>query len=133
MVDYYGLTPQEIRQTNRDKFQNDDNVRYLVGTPQTGGYGITLTAANNMIYYSNGYDLEKRLQSEARIDRIGQTKPMTYIDLVAEDTIDIKIQKALFYIGNTVQKLHIKNCKNTDIKMILCPLPKSGPFLNQKY
>ena len=48
-----------------------------------------------MIYYSNGYDLEKRLQSEARIDRIGQEKPMTYIDLVAEDTIDIKVQKAL--------------------------------------
>jgi len=48
-----------------------------------------------MIYYSNGYDLEKRLQSEARIDRIGQTKPMTYIDLVADETIDTKVQKAL--------------------------------------
>ena len=69
--------------------------RFFVGTTGTGGFGITLTAASTMIYYSNGYDLEKRLQSEARIDRIGQTKPMTYIDLVAEDTIDIKIQKAL--------------------------------------
>jgi len=48
-----------------------------------------------MIYYSNGYDLEKRLQSEARIDRIGQKKPMTYIDILAEDTIDEKIVKAL--------------------------------------
>ena len=95
VVDYYGLTPQEIRQTNRDKFQNDDNVRYLVGTPQTGGYGITLTAANNMIYYSNGYDLEKRLQSQDRIHRIGQQKPVTYIDLIAEDTVDNKIVKAL--------------------------------------
>ena len=95
VVDYYGLTPQEIRQTNRDKFQNDDNVRYLVGTPQTGGYGITLTAANNMIYYSNGYDLEKRLQSQDRIHRIGQKKPVTYIDLIAEDTVDNKIVKSL--------------------------------------
>ena len=67
----------------------------FVGTTQTGGYGITLTAASTMIYYSNGYDLEKRLQSEARIDRIGQEKPMTYIDLVAGDTIDTKVQKAL--------------------------------------
>ena len=48
-----------------------------------------------MIYYSNGYDLEKRKQSEARIDRIGQEKPMTYIDILAEDTIDEKIVLAL--------------------------------------
>ena len=48
-----------------------------------------------MIYYSNGYDLEKRQQSEARIDRIGQKKPMTYIDILAENTIDEKIVKSL--------------------------------------
>jgi SNF2 family DNA or RNA helicase len=48
-----------------------------------------------MIYYSNGYDLEKRQQSEARIDRIGQTKNMTYIDIIAENTVDEKIVKAL--------------------------------------
>mgnify|MGYP003651922384 FL=1 len=95
VVDYYGLTPQNLRDEYRHAFQNDDNVRYLVGTPQTGGYGITLTAANNMIYYSNGYDLEKRLQSQDRIHRIGQKKPVTYIDLIAEDTVDNKIVKAL--------------------------------------
>jgi len=94
-VDYYGLTPQDERQENIKKFQEDEKVRFFVGTPQTGGYGITLTAASNMIYYSNGYDLEKRKQSEARIDRIGQTKPMTYIDILAEDTIDEKIVLAL--------------------------------------
>ena len=48
-----------------------------------------------MIYYSNGYDLEKRQQSEARIDRIGQEKPMTYIDIIAEKTVDERIVKAL--------------------------------------
>ena len=94
-VDYFGLTPQSERQENIKKFQEDEKVRFFVGTPQTGGYGITLTAASNMIYYSNGYDLEKRKQSEARIDRIGQTKPMTYIDILAEDTIDEKIVLAL--------------------------------------
>jgi len=94
-VDYFGLTPQNERQENIRKFQEDENVRFFVGTPQTGGYGITLTAASNMIYYSNGYDLEKRQQSEARIDRIGQEKPMTYIDILAENTIDERIVKAL--------------------------------------
>ena len=94
-VDYYGLTPQSERQDNINKFQNDPKVRFFIGTPATGGYGITLTAASNMIYYSNGYDLEKRQQSEARIDRIGQKKPMTYIDILAEDTVDERIVKAL--------------------------------------
>ena len=65
VVTYYGLTPNEIRQTNLERFQTKDETRFLVGTPQTGGYGITLTAASTMIYYSNGYDLEKRTQSEA--------------------------------------------------------------------
>jgi SNF2 family DNA or RNA helicase len=94
-VDYYGLTPPSERQENIRKFQNDDKCRFFVGTTQTGGYGITLTAASTMIYYSNGYDLEKRQQSEARIDRIGQKFPMTYIDIMAEDTIDERIVKAL--------------------------------------
>ena len=95
VVTYYGLTPQEKRQDNIKRFQDDPKCRFLVGTPSTGGYGITLTAASTMIYYSNGYDLEKRQQSEARIDRIGQEKPMTYIDIICEDTVDERIVKAL--------------------------------------
>ena len=95
VVDYYGLTPQDERQDNIKKFQNDPECRFLIGTPQTGGYGITLTAASNVIYYSNGYDLEKRLQSEDRAHRIGQKKAVTYVDLITEDTVDEKIVKAL--------------------------------------
>jgi SNF2 family DNA or RNA helicase len=95
-VDYYGLTPQEDRQKNIQKFQDPSSpVRFFIGTTQTGGYGITLTAASTMIYYSNGYDLEKRQQSEARIDRIGQERPMTYIDIICENTVDTRIVKAL--------------------------------------
>ena len=95
VVSYYGLTPQEERQKNIKRFQANNGVRFLVGTPQTGGYGITLTEANTVIYYSNGYDLEKRMQSEDRAHRIGQTKKVTYIDLIAEDTVDTKIVKSL--------------------------------------
>ena len=95
-VDYYGLTPQEDRQKNIKKFQDPNSkVKFFIGTTQTGGYGITLTAASTMIYYSNGYDLEKRQQSEARIDRIGQERPMTYIDIICENTVDTRIVKAL--------------------------------------
>ena len=95
VVDYYGLTPQEDRQDNIRQFQSDPKCRFMVGTPSTGGYGITLTAANTVVYYSNGYDLEKRLQSEDRAHRIGQKKNVTYIDIIAEDTVDDKIVKSL--------------------------------------
>ena len=95
VVDYYGLTPQDQRQKNIKKFQANNGVRFLIGTPQTGGYGITLTEANTVIYYSNGYDLEKRMQSEDRAHRIGQKKTVTYVDLIAEDTVDEKIVKSL--------------------------------------
>ena len=93
---YYGETPQDERQDIVDKFQEPDNpLRFFVGQPRTGGYGITLTAANTVIYYSNSYDLEIRLQSEDRAHRIGQTNKVTYIDLVSPDTIDEKILIAL--------------------------------------
>ena len=95
IVDYYGLTPQDERQSNIKKFQDDPKCRFIVGTPSTGGYGITLTAANTVIYYSNGYDLEKRLQSEDRAHRIGQQKSVTYVDLICDETVDEKIVKAL--------------------------------------
>ena len=95
VVDYYGATDTDARSANIKRFQTDDKCRFFVGTTHTGGYGITLTAGSNMVYFSNGYDLEKRQQSEARIDRIGQTKKMTYIDIMAQDTIDERIVKAL--------------------------------------
>ena len=95
VVDYYGLTPQDERQPNIKKFQDNPKCRFIVGTPSTGGYGITLTAANTVIYYSNGYDLEKRLQSEDRAHRIGQQKSVTYVDLNCNETVDEKIVEAL--------------------------------------
>ena len=96
VVQYYGEVSSEDRQTAIKEFQDpNSNVKYFIGNTQTGGYGITLTAASNVIYYSNSYDLEKRLQSEDRAHRIGQHKPVTYVDLIAEKTVDEKIIKAL--------------------------------------
>jgi len=96
IVQYYGAVASKTRQENIEKFQDPKSkVRFFVGNPQTGGYGITLTAASNVIYYSNGYDLEKRLQSEDRAHRIGQEKSVTYVDIIARKTVDEKIVKAL--------------------------------------
>jgi len=95
VVHYYGKTLPEERDYAIKNFKNNNKVRFFVGTPQTGGYGITLTQANTVIYYSNGYDLEKRMQSEDRAHRIGQKKTVTYVDIIAEDTVDTKIVKSL--------------------------------------
>jgi len=94
---YYGETPQDARQEIVEAFQDPDSpLRFFVGQPRTGGYGITLTEATTVVYFSNSYDLEIRLQSEDRAHRIGQNKPVTYIDLVSPDTIDEKILEALY-------------------------------------
>ncbi len=95
VVHYYGKTLPEQRDYAIKNFKDNDKVRFFVGTPQTGGYGITLVQANTVIYYSNGYDLEKRMQSEDRAHRIGQKKKVTYVDIIAEDTVDTKIVKSL--------------------------------------
>jgi SNF2 family DNA or RNA helicase len=93
---YFGDTDMDERKRVVEEFQNPDSeMRFFVGNPSTGGYGLTLTAAHTMVYYSNSFDLEKRLQSEDRAHRIGQTKNVTYIDLIAVGTVDEKIVKAL--------------------------------------
>jgi len=93
---FYGDTKSENRQELVDKFQDMNSpLRFFVANPQTGGYGLTLTASHTVIYYSNSYDLEIRLQSEDRAHRIGQEEKVTYIDLMAEKTVDEKIVKSL--------------------------------------
>ena len=96
VVQYYGATSSDDRAKAIKKFQDPDSkVRFFIGNPQTAGYGITLTAASTVVYFSNGYDLEKRLQSEDRAHRIGQNKSVTYVDFIAPKTVDEKIVKAL--------------------------------------
>ena len=93
---YYGATPSDKRQECIKNFQDpNSDVRFFIGNTQTGGYGITLTEASTVIYYSNNYDLEKRIQSEDRAHRIGQKNKVLYIDLVAKGTVDEKIIQSL--------------------------------------
>jgi len=112
-VEYHGSVDSTLRQDNIALFQQKNGpTRYFVGNAQTGGYGITLTAANTVVYYSNSYDLEKRLQSEDRAHRIGQTGSVTYVDLIAEGTIDERIVKSLrdkINIANEIMGEDIKD------------------------
>lgn len=92
----YGDVPSKVRQDLVDSFQDPESpLRFLVMQTRTGGYGLTLTAATLMIYHDNDWSLEVRRQSEDRAHRIGQKHNVTYIDLVAPDTIEEKIHSAL--------------------------------------
>lgn len=95
VVSYFGDTSNEDRQEAVRRFQSDPECRYFVGNAQTGGFGLTLTAATNVVYYSNSYNLEHRLQSEDRAHRIGQKHAVTYVDLICRKSVDEKIVKAL--------------------------------------
>ena len=93
---FYGDTADSDRQDIVNAFQDrESDLRFFVGNPRTGGYGLTLTASHTVVYYSNSYDLEIRLQSEDRAHRIGQKEKVTYVDLISEKTIDEFIVKNL--------------------------------------
>jgi SNF2 family DNA or RNA helicase len=90
-VEFHGGRTPDERADARRRFQDQGSgVRFFVGNQAAGGLGITLTAAETVIYYSNSFSLEDRLQSEDRAHRIGQENTVTYVDIVAKDTIDTK-------------------------------------------
>ena len=96
VASYYGDTKDNIRQSIVDDFMvAGSDLRFFIGNPKTGGYGLTLTSSHTVVYYSNDYSLEVRMQSEDRAHRIGQKEKVTYVDLIAEGTIDEKIVSAL--------------------------------------
>ena len=95
VVSVYGAVDAEQRIRNVKRFENDDAVRFFVGNPSTGGYGLNLVSASYVVYYSNSYNLEVREQSEDRAHRIGQDKNVLVIDLIIRGTVDEMIISAL--------------------------------------
>jgi len=95
VVVYYGEVSVQQRHDNVHAFQNDSNVQFFVSNPATAGRGLTLTAATTVIYFSNNFNLEERVQSEDRAHRKGQTNRVNYINLISENTIDSFVLHAL--------------------------------------
>lgn len=93
-VEYSGSTTQEQRHRAVTRFQEDESCRFFVAT-NAASRGLTLTAATNVVYYSQGYSLETRLQSEDRAHRIGQDRNVLYTDFIAQGTVDERIIMAL--------------------------------------
>lgn len=87
----HGLRPGILKRF-RDK---DDPVRVLVANVHAMSMGVTLTIAKTMVFYSNSFSLEKRLQAEDRFHRIGQDESVHVIDIVADGTVDLHIGKSM--------------------------------------
>ena len=104
VVSIYGAVDVKTRKEAVRKIQEDSNTRFLVGNPTTGGFGLTLTAVNTVIYFSNNYNLEVRKQSEDRAHRMGQKGTVVYIDIVARNTLDEAIMKSLTSKGQIAAK-----------------------------
>ena len=111
-VSIYGEVSVKDRKDAVERIQKDPNCRFLVGNPTTGGFGLTLTACNTVIYYSNSYNLEVRMQSEDRAHRMGQKGTVVYVDIVARGTLDEAIMKSLTDKG----KLAAKTLGEEDLK-----------------
>jgi SNF2 family DNA or RNA helicase len=104
VVSIYGAVDVQTRKDAVKRIQEDPDTRFLVGNPTTGGFGLTLTAVNTVIYFSNNYNLEVRKQSEDRAHRMGQKGTVVYIDIVARNTLDEAIMKSLTSKGQIAAK-----------------------------
>lgn len=110
VVEYYGEIGKAKRIEAIDEFENG-SADVFVGNQQAGGTGITLVAASYVIYFSNNFSLRDRLQSEDRAHRIGQKKNVTYINIIAKDTIDEVIVGALINKQDVAQTIIDKGLK----------------------
>lgn len=93
-VEYHGGIGDQQRIKAIEDFQNG-SAQVFIGHPKSGGTGLTLHAASQVVYYSNSYSMEARVQSEDRAHRIGQKNIVTYWDLIASGTIEERIIQVL--------------------------------------
>lgn len=77
-------------------FREEPDCRFLVANPEgTASEGRDFSMATTMIYYSNSFKLTARKQSEARTDKVGNTKGVLIVDMIAKDTVDEQIVESL--------------------------------------
>jgi SNF2 family DNA or RNA helicase len=94
VIEYHGGVPKPERPALVDLFENSDEPMDLVASPATAGVGLTLLKGRDHLFYNNSYRWDHRVQAEDRSHRIGQENPVTYTNLTARDTVDLKILDA---------------------------------------
>lgn len=92
-ISVHGDTDERIDKVKQ--FNSDTHTRCFIGQSQTTGIGINLTSASYCVFFTNSYSYGDRIQCEDRLHRIGQVANVTYIDLLARNTVDEGIHRAL--------------------------------------
>ena len=90
-----GSVPADDRGQAVEDFQKDPGVKTFIAQIQTAGLGITLTAADTGIFYSLDFSYANYEQAKARLHRIGQVNKVTYLHLLAQDTVDERVYDVL--------------------------------------
>lgn len=89
-----GKMSVEERGRSVDKFKFGE-AKVLFATPQSAKEGLTLTVANNCIFYDRGFNLDDYLQAQDRIHRISQKKQCNIYNLMVAESIDMWVDKLL--------------------------------------
>jgi SNF2 family DNA or RNA helicase len=93
-VRYDGKVGEKQKAEALDLFKSGKR-QVCVAKASSMGMGLTLVNSSISFYYSNAFSMLERLQSEDRQHRPGQHNAVTYVDLVAERTVDVKILASL--------------------------------------
>ncbi len=113
-VVYLDKTPDERAKVEKD--MDNKKIRYFISTPNSGGTGLTINTVAYVVYYSNSQRLLYREQSEDRCHRIGQNRNVTYVDIIADKTVDVRIL------------MNLKNKKDLSEYVKACLNNKTLPF-----
>ena len=89
-----GQVPVNKRHEIINDFQQTENTRVLIIQPQAASHGLTLTAANVVIWYAPVTSVETYLQANARINRPGQKNPMTIVHIKGSE-VEARLYKML--------------------------------------
>ncbi len=93
-VKIHGKMSIEDRNKSVKKFKQDE-YKILIATPQAAKEGLTLTMANNVIFFDRGFSLDDYLQSQDRIHRISQKKTCFIYNIMIKESIDTWIDTLL--------------------------------------
>ena len=89
-----GQVPVNKRHDIINDFQSTDTIRVLIIQPQAASHGLTLTAANVVVWYAPVTSVETYLQANARINRPGQKNAMTIVHITGSE-VEAKLYKML--------------------------------------
>lgn len=124
-AEFHGRLAERARHEQLERWRANTTCRFLVATQAAGGHGLTLNEAAYVVFYSDEFKYSTRIQAEDRCHRIGQTRLVTYINVVCTGTIDDRIQAALARKANAANEFRREVNRVKDDKAMMKELIKA--------